>query len=77
MYVNVFFYFNNKKVIAVAKDLKFCYFLQDGIRSEEQKDEAQVESHVAQRYIENPYLINGVSTSCPRCVFTSFALLAF
>ncbi|KAF5909022.1 putative tubulin polyglutamylase TTLL9 isoform X1, partial [Clarias magur] len=31
----------------------------DGIRSEEQKDEAQVESHVAQRYIENPYLING------------------
>ncbi|XP_053500349.1 probable tubulin polyglutamylase TTLL9 isoform X2 [Ictalurus furcatus] len=31
----------------------------DGIRFEEQKEEAQVESHVAQRYIENPYLING------------------
>ncbi|XP_026188401.1 putative tubulin polyglutamylase TTLL9 [Mastacembelus armatus] len=30
----------------------------DGTRSEEQKD-TQVESYVAQRYIENPYLING------------------
>lgn len=32
---------------------------QDGTRSEEQKDAAQVESYVAQRYIENPCLING------------------
>uniref|UniRef100_A0A3Q1F6N5 Tubulin--tyrosine ligase-like protein 9 n=1 Tax=Acanthochromis polyacanthus TaxID=80966 RepID=A0A3Q1F6N5_9TELE len=31
----------------------------DGTRSEEQKDFAQVENYVAQRYIEKPYLING------------------
>lgn len=32
---------------------------QNGTRSEEQKDTAQVENYVAQWYIENPYLING------------------
>ncbi|KAG6938479.1 tubulin tyrosine ligase like 9 [Chelydra serpentina] len=31
----------------------------DGIRSDDQKDETQVENYVAQCYIENPYLIGG------------------
>uniref|UniRef100_A0AAY4B9E4 Tubulin--tyrosine ligase-like protein 9 n=1 Tax=Denticeps clupeoides TaxID=299321 RepID=A0AAY4B9E4_9TELE len=31
----------------------------DGTRSDDQREENQVESYVAQRYIENPYLISG------------------
>lgn len=33
-------------------------------RPDEQKDAAQVETFVAQRYIENPYLINGDEHIC-------------
>uniref|UniRef100_A0A8C1B9F5 Tubulin--tyrosine ligase-like protein 9 n=2 Tax=Cyprinus carpio TaxID=7962 RepID=A0A8C1B9F5_CYPCA len=42
----------------------------DGSRSEEQKDEAQVESYVAQRYIENPYLIAGISNTFSLSIFS-------
>uniref|UniRef100_A0A8B9S4E9 Tubulin--tyrosine ligase-like protein 9 n=1 Tax=Apteryx owenii TaxID=8824 RepID=A0A8B9S4E9_APTOW len=34
-------------------------FLTDGLCTDDQKDETQVEIYVAQRYIENPYLIGG------------------
>ncbi|XP_055077330.1 probable tubulin polyglutamylase TTLL9 [Periophthalmus magnuspinnatus] len=48
------------KGIFLFKKLKdIMDWKKDGTRSEEQKDAAQVESYVAQRYIENPYLING------------------
>uniref|UniRef100_A0A3B3Z9G8 Tubulin--tyrosine ligase-like protein 9 n=1 Tax=Periophthalmus magnuspinnatus TaxID=409849 RepID=A0A3B3Z9G8_9GOBI len=47
------------KGIFLFKKLKdIMDWKKDGTRSEEQKDAAQVESYVAQRYIENPYLIN-------------------
>ncbi|CAL9696402.1 unnamed protein product [Knipowitschia caucasica] len=48
------------KGIFLFKKLKdIMDWKKDGSRSEEQKDAAQVESYVAQQYIENPYLING------------------
>ena len=39
----------------------YCMFVlpQDGGRTNEQKDETQIETYVVQRYIENPYLIGG------------------
>uniref|UniRef100_A0AAV2L0Y7 Tubulin--tyrosine ligase-like protein 9 n=1 Tax=Knipowitschia caucasica TaxID=637954 RepID=A0AAV2L0Y7_KNICA len=47
------------KGIFLFKKLKdIMDWKKDGSRSEEQKDAAQVESYVAQQYIENPYLIN-------------------
>lgn len=48
------------KGIFLFKKLKdIMDWKKDGTRSEEHKDAGQVESYVAQRYIENPYLING------------------
>uniref|UniRef100_A0A8C8S6P2 Tubulin--tyrosine ligase-like protein 9 n=1 Tax=Pelusios castaneus TaxID=367368 RepID=A0A8C8S6P2_9SAUR len=35
------------------------FFGKDGVRTDDQKDETQVENYVAQCYIENPYLIGG------------------
>lgn len=35
------------------------FLSQDGVRADEQKDETQIETYVAQQYIENPYLIGG------------------
>ncbi|XP_074825908.1 putative tubulin polyglutamylase TTLL9 isoform X2 [Natator depressus] len=36
----------------------------DGVRTDDQKDETQVENYVAQCYIENPYLIGVTGFSC-------------
>lgn len=35
------------------------FLSQDGVRADEQKDATQIETYVAQQYIENPYLIGG------------------
>uniref|UniRef100_A0A3B4FM80 Tubulin--tyrosine ligase-like protein 9 n=1 Tax=Pundamilia nyererei TaxID=303518 RepID=A0A3B4FM80_9CICH len=53
------FLFRKLKDIIEWKKVGLCKELVDGSRSEEQKDGVQVKSYVAQRYIENPYLING------------------
>lgn len=46
-----------------------CYcHTQDTRSSDDQKDDIPVENYVAQRYVENPYLIGGemaVSVPCP------------
>lgn len=47
------------KVNLIVKTQINCVFAQDRSRSEEQKDAAHLDSYVVQRYIENPYLING------------------
>lgn len=46
----------------------WCSHNQDTRSSDDQKDDIPVENYVAQRYVENPYLIGGemgVSIPCP------------
>uniref|UniRef100_A0A4W4F3V5 Tubulin--tyrosine ligase-like protein 9 n=1 Tax=Electrophorus electricus TaxID=8005 RepID=A0A4W4F3V5_ELEEL len=53
------FLFRKLKDIMEWKKVKICSSNTDCTRSDEQRDEAQVESYVVQSYIENPYLIHG------------------
>lgn len=52
-------FFTIFSIYKLERGICLLVFLQDGGRTNEQKDEMQIEPYVVQRYIENPYLIGG------------------